>query len=71
MIQIKPEIQQKLNCPYCKAVLMPEKILWQGIHICVVASCNLCHTEIIEDLKVGHALYMPYQVDLKKECTLW
>ncbi len=66
MIQIKPEIQQKLNCPYCKAVLMPEKILWQGIHICVVASCNLCHTEIIEDLKVGHALYMPYQVDLKK-----
>lgn len=66
MIQIKPEIQHRSNCPYCGEVLTPKKVLWQGIHICVISNCPHCHAEIIEDLKVGHALYMPYQVDLRK-----
>lgn len=66
MIQIKPEVQHQSNCPYCGVVLIPKKVLWQGIHICVVANCHHCHAEVIEDLKVGHALYVPYQVDLRK-----
>ena len=66
MIQIKPEIQYQSSCPYCGSVLIPGKVLWQGIHICVVSNCHHCHAEIIEDLKVGHAMYMPYQVDLRK-----
>lgn len=66
MIQIKPEVQHRSNCPYCGVALIPKKVLWQGIHICVVANCHHCHAEVIEDLKVGHALYMPYQVDLRK-----
>lgn len=66
MIQIKPEVQHQSNCPYCGVVLIPKKVLWQGIHICVVANCHHCHAEVIEDLKVGHALYVSYQVDLRK-----
>lgn len=64
MIQIKPKIQHSSNCPYCGTPLVPEKILWQGIHVCAVSTCSHCRAEIIEDLRIGHALYYPYQVDL-------
>lgn len=66
MIQIKPEPDHKSNCCYCGALLEPSDILWQGIHICVLSKCPACQTDIIEDLKVGQAMFSPYQVDLKK-----
>jgi hypothetical protein len=40
-------------------------ILWQGIHLCVVTECTNCHAEIIEDVKIGHAICFPYKVDIK------
>jgi hypothetical protein len=65
MIQIKPEINHQSNCPHCGSSLKPNSILWQGIHVCAVSTCSQCSAEIIEDLKIGHAIYYPYQVDLK------
>ncbi|MEE9118607.1 MAG: hypothetical protein V3U02_08445 [Calditrichia bacterium] len=65
MIQIKPNIQHKSNCPHCGTQLVSEKVLWQGIHVCVVSNCPGCSAEIIEDLKIGHAIFYPYQVDLE------
>ncbi|MCL1467691.1 hypothetical protein [Argonema galeatum] len=66
MIQIKPQIEHQSNCPYNGKPLKPENILWQGMHVCVKSKCPECHTEFIEDLKIGHAINHPYQVDLAK-----
>ena len=67
MIQIKPNIQHQSSCPYCNTLLKSKGILWQGIHICVQLCCFKCKVDIIEDLKVGHAIFTPYQVDLEKK----
>ncbi len=67
MIQIKPIIQHKSDCPYCGTKTDPEDVLWQGIHICAVFTCPNCGANIIEDLRVGHAIFYPYKVDLKKK----
>ncbi|MFQ5977076.1 MAG: hypothetical protein ACE5OZ_02950 [Candidatus Heimdallarchaeota archaeon] len=45
---------------------MNEGILWQGIHVCVESRCSDCGSEIIEDLKIGTAIYAPFQADLRK-----
>ncbi len=67
MIKIKPNIQHQSNCPHCGATLKPKSILWQGLHVCVEADvCQGCGAEIIEDLRVGHAVNYPYQIELKK-----
>lgn len=65
MIQIKPEINQQSICPHCGSSLKPNSILWQGIHVCAVSTCSHCSAEIIEDLRIGHAIYYPYQVELR------
>jgi hypothetical protein len=65
VIQIKPQIQHGSNCPYCRAPLAPEKVLWQGIHICTVSKCNNCSAEIIGDLAIGQAIFTPFQVDAR------
>lgn len=67
MIQIKPNIQHQSSCPYCNTLLKSKGILWQGIHICVQLCCFKCKVDIIEDLKVGQAIFTPYQVDLEKK----
>ncbi len=67
MIEIKPNIQYQSNCPYCGAALNPVNILWQGMHVCVESQCADCDAEIVEDLKVGHAVTHPCQVSLVKE----
>ncbi len=47
--------------------MKPKNILWQGLHVCVESyACNDCGAEIIEDLRVGHAVNYPYQIDLNK-----
>lgn len=66
MIRIKPEIDFQGRCPRCPAALSPQRILWQGIHVCVVARCAGCGAEITEDLRVGQAIFTPYQVDLEE-----
>ncbi|MFZ4854983.1 MAG: hypothetical protein ACOYL3_01180 [Desulfuromonadaceae bacterium] len=66
MIRIKPSIEFEENCPRCEGGLVARKVLWQGIHVCVVSECSSCRAEIIADLKVGQALFTPYRVDLKK-----
>ena len=67
MIEIKPNLQHQSNCPYCQTDLKPDRILWQGIHVCVKTDCVNCKKTIIEDLRVGQAVYSPYQIDLQEE----
>lgn len=64
MIQIKPVIDHHAICNYCSRPVYNNKILWQGIHVCVHTICEQCNKENIEDLSVGHATYLPYKVDL-------
>ncbi len=64
MIEIKPHIQHQSVCPHCQTRLQAQDILWQGIHVCAVSKCPGCQAGIIEDLRVGQALYTPYQIDV-------
>jgi len=66
VIEIKPNIQQRSNCPYCGSELNPKTILWQGIHIVIDSKCGGCGSEIIDELKVGHGVTDSLQVDLRK-----
>lgn len=66
MIQIKPMIGTRAECPYCGGELVPGKVLWQGIHVCAVSACPGCHAEIVADMEVGHALFAPCRVDVKE-----
>lgn len=68
MIQIKPVIQHTSSCPYCSNILKStDKIVWQGIHVCTHSKCIKCAVDVIEDLRVGHAVTYPYQVDLERK----
>jgi hypothetical protein len=51
-------------CPYCGNGLQPREILWQGIHTCVESRCERCKIDVVEDLKVGHAIFNTYQVNV-------
>lgn len=62
-IQIKPTIEHQSVCPYDHTPLVPQKIIWQGMHICAESECASCQRTIVEDLKVGHAIAHPYQLD--------
>jgi len=66
VIEIKPNIQQRSNCPYCGSDLNPKTILWPGIHIVIDSKCGGCGSEIIDELKVGHGVTNSLQVDLRK-----
>lgn len=65
MIEIKPQIQHKSNCPTSGTALQPAKILWQGMHICVELKSD-SGSEIIDLLRVGHGSHTSLQVDLAK-----
>jgi len=67
MIEIKPNIQHQSNCPYCNMPLNPIKVRWQGMHVCVETKCINCKAELLDSLKIGHAVDKPFQVDLVKE----
>ncbi|MEG4815370.1 hypothetical protein [Microcoleus sp. K5-D4] len=66
MIQIKPKIEQRSNCPYCDTELNAKKILWQGIHIVLDCKCAGCGSEILDELRVGHGVRNSVQVDTNK-----
>ncbi|MEG3873888.1 MULTISPECIES: hypothetical protein [unclassified Microcoleus] len=66
MIQIKPKIEQRSNCPYCGTELNPKNVLWHGIHIVLDSKCEGCGSEIIDDLRVGHGVKNYIQVNLIK-----
>ena len=70
MIQIKPNIQHKSNCPYCNQPLTPFSVFWPGMQICVNSKCVDCDCEFIEGLRVAHSLHNPYQIDLAKK-VIW
>lgn len=67
MIKIQPNIDYKTCCPRCRKPLNCDKLLWQGIHVCAESHCKDCRIEIVSDLKVGHAIYYPYQVDVTNQ----
>ena len=67
MIRIKPSIEHQATCPRCGGGLHAKKILWQGIHVCVMSTCSSCGREIIGDLPVGHAAGAPYQIDREND----
>lgn len=66
MIEIKPNIQQRSNCPYCGTELNAKEILWPGIHIVLDSKCEGCGSEIIDELRVGHGVRNSVQVDTIK-----
>lgn len=63
MIQIKPLIRHATTCPYCATLLEPARVLWQGIHVAVIAECSTCGKEVISDLPIGQAVFTPFQVN--------
>ena len=63
MIEIKPNIEADLNCPICQQSLLIQKMLWQGIHVCVETHCTECKRSFISDLPVGHGVYSPFHVE--------
>lgn len=62
MIQIKPNIDIHLNCPICQKNLLTQKILEQGIHVCVETHCNNCEQDFVSDLPIGHGVYASFHV---------
>ncbi len=64
-IRIKPVVVHQTLCPHCGIATQTGEILWQGIHVCIVTRCPQCRIEVIEDLPAGHAIQIPYRVDLK------
>lgn len=67
MIEIKPNIQHRSDCPYCKTPLNVVKVRWLGMNICVDSKCIACQIEFLESLRVGHAVNKPFQIDIAKE----
>ena len=67
LTQIKPSIKYIYVCPYCKNKLIPDKVIWQGIHVCYETICENCNSEIIGDLPTGQGIIDPCQVDKKKQ----
>ncbi|MEG4327012.1 hypothetical protein [Microcoleus sp. herbarium5] len=70
MIQIKPNIQHKSNCPYSGQPLTPIRVFWPGMQTCVISKCSDCNCEFIEGLRVAHSVHNPYQIDLAKK-VIW
>lgn len=66
MTRLKPEIDHRGVCPYCRSEIRFDRVIWQGIHVCGEGRCATCAAVIAQDLPTGHALVHPYQVDLKK-----
>lgn len=64
MIRIKPAIDHAIACPRCGKSLQPEKVIWQGIHVCATSRCQACEVDIVSDLPVGHAVFTPSRIDL-------
>jgi hypothetical protein len=68
MLLVKPlSARIKFRCPYCQTVLQLTKVIWQGTHVCVHSECTHCGSEILNDLPIGHAIYYPYQIDVKNQ----
>ncbi len=65
MIRMKPMGVHESRCPYCGGSTEVGDVLWQGIHVCVNTRCPSCSCELIEDLRTGHAINAPYQVDVR------
>ncbi|MFT9368702.1 hypothetical protein [Paenibacillus polymyxa] len=64
MIPIKPFVRHEEQCPHCGDTLRGGEVLWQGIHVCVSTKCEGCGREYLEDMRVGHATYSPYRVEM-------
>lgn len=62
MIKIRPNIEEKIDCPICQKSLLMQKILWQGIHICAETHCSNCEKDFISDLSVGHSVHASFHV---------
>ncbi|MEQ9625949.1 hypothetical protein [Coleofasciculus chthonoplastes] len=66
MIEIKPNIQHQSNCPYCQTALKPINVRFMGMHGIVESKCIECQAELLESLRVSHAVHKPYQIDFSK-----
>jgi hypothetical protein len=67
MIQIHPVIQFSELSPYGGGTLVPQKIIWQGIHICVECICSRTGKTVIADLPVGHAVLNSCKVNIESQ----
>ncbi|MEW5798490.1 MAG: hypothetical protein AB1728_05745 [Bacteroidota bacterium] len=63
MIQIYPKIEFERPSPY-GGILVPEKIVWQGMHTCVETVCSATKQKLISTLPSGHGSLNDYTVNL-------
>lgn len=64
MIQIQPSIDYSEISPYGDGTLVPQRVIWQGIHTCVETVCSRTGKTVVADLPVGHALLNSCKVNL-------
>ncbi len=63
MIEIKPNIKESLNCPYCNtSLVLSSNVVYQGAHICVESKCNFCNEEYLSNLPIGQAKLESFQI---------
>jgi hypothetical protein len=67
MIQIHPAIQYSERSPYGDGKLVPQQMIWHGLHVCVETVCSVSGKTVIADLPVGHALMNPCQVNVQQQ----
>jgi hypothetical protein len=63
MIEISPKISYLFNCPNDNSVIQNQKIAWQGSHVCIEASCDICKHEFYVDLPVQQGSVTQYVFD--------
>lgn len=57
MIQIKPQLVIKQQCPEChKEQSEPKNIIYQGPHICTESYCSACKGTFLQNLTIGQGI---------------
>lgn len=63
MIKIYPAIEFQQKSPYGNGVLIPKKVIWQGMHTCVETECSATKRRLIATFPSGHGSLNQYIVD--------
>ncbi|MFM9840724.1 MAG: hypothetical protein ACKVOQ_20830 [Cyclobacteriaceae bacterium] len=63
MIQLKPFVDIKINCPSCKNLIEVDDWKMTGMHAICSGSCKNCKRNFIQELPVNAGLFYPGIVD--------
>jgi hypothetical protein len=70
MLKLLPIVENCLKCSYCSSFVESEDVFWQGMHVCVRASCSKCHSNFLISLASGHAVNRPYIIDFDRKIVI-